>query len=501
MKHGVLLRSGRADAFMALGEGGRPVFRSAVQLREALRRRAGNAADHLAIPQSNEIGTTLDWYSPFSGAVVSWAAATESERESARQQLSGVLKEVERLAGAGDSADQAGKEVAGDKSLFSSLLRRVMYFPDENFVYLVDGKAVLTFWGFLHHGADQGGDPLLCLAHVAPAAVVAEEHAAPLAPAVPGPVAASVGTAPVVGRGWAYFWSRYGWRFLALLLLLALLLFGLRWCTAPALPAGGLSLGSVLSGGPSWLPAWLKPSVPSVPIGTASVVGGGATLPLPDMSGAGLIPSPQMPLELGSSIAPPPVDQSPAPASSAMPPTLAELSQPGALPISAPPVDAPVSPPAPDTPAVSPGSAPQVPATAPSLPDSPAVDAAPASLVVPPNALQSGKLGFLNGQWAARMGVQDSQTGKPVQLQYQLADGAGQVQVRRGDGVQCEAPVTASALNGQLVLNTGAAAQCTDSTVYDMPKIVCDPGVAGAAARCAGMYGADAFPLTLQQAE
>ncbi|XOT97440.1 hypothetical protein ACMTAU_08905, partial [Alcaligenes pakistanensis] len=72
MKQGVLLRSGRADAFMALGEGGRPVFRSALQLREALRRRAGNFADHLAIPQSNETGSTLDWYSPVSGQVVPW---------------------------------------------------------------------------------------------------------------------------------------------------------------------------------------------------------------------------------------------------------------------------------------------------------------------------------------------------------------------------------------------------------------------------------------------
>ena len=81
MKQGVLLRSGRADAFMALGEGGRPVFRSALQLREALRRRAGNFADHLAIPQSNETGSTLDWYSPVSGQVVPWTTATEQERE------------------------------------------------------------------------------------------------------------------------------------------------------------------------------------------------------------------------------------------------------------------------------------------------------------------------------------------------------------------------------------------------------------------------------------
>ncbi|WP_368928841.1 SrfA family protein, partial [Alcaligenes faecalis] len=134
--------------------------------------------------------------------------------------------------------------------------------------------------------------------------------------------------------------------------------------------------------------------------------------------------------------------------------------------------------------------------TAPTTPATP-----PGSLVVPPDALQSGKMDFLNGQWAARMGVQDSQTGKPVQLQYQLKDGAGNVQIKRGDGVQCEAPVSASSEQGRLILNANSAAKCTDNAAYDMPKIVCDPGAAGAAAQCAGMYGSNAFPLILQQSE
>ncbi|QXX78621.1 hypothetical protein [Alcaligenes ammonioxydans] len=88
-----------------------------------------------------------------------------------------------------------------------------------------------------------------------------------------------------------------------------------------------------------------------------------------------------------------------------------------------------------------------------------------------------------------------------MQLQYQLKDGAGHVQIKRGDGVQCEAPVSASADQGRLILNANSAAKCTDNAAYDMPKIVCDPGAAGAAAQCAGMYGSNAFPLILQQSE
>ncbi len=489
MKQRILLRSGRADAFMALGEGGRPVFRSAGQLREAMRRRTDGYADHLAIPQSNESGTTLDWYSPLPGSVVPWAAATETERESARQQLRGLMGQVERLAGAAGPMDQDANEAAGDKPLFSSLLRRAVYFPDENFVYLVGGRAVLTFWGFLHHGADQGIDPLLCLAAAPPAASVAPATAPAVAPvpAAPAPVVPplAAGPVPVVGRGWIYYWSRYGWRLLALLALLAILLFGLRWCASPSLPGSGLNLGSALSGGPGWLPAWLKPSGLSLSSGSVSLPSGGAALSSPDLAGAGRTPGADPSPDTGAA---PPMP-APAPATAAGP--LEPPAAPG-MPDAPEPAAGPASQDAPDAP-VAPPVVPQVSSSG----------AAPvaASLVVPPNALQSGQLGFLDGQWAAKMGVQDSQTGKPVQLQYQLHDGAGRVRVKRGDGVQCEAPVTASAVNGQLILNTEAAAQCSDNAAYDMPKIICDPGAAGGAARCAGVYGTDAFPLILQQSD
>ncbi len=63
-----------------------------------------------------------------------------------------------------DSAEQQ----QGDKAVFGKLLKRVIHFPDENFVYLVQGKPVLTFWGFEHAGTGNG-DPLHCLYQVPPA--------------------------------------------------------------------------------------------------------------------------------------------------------------------------------------------------------------------------------------------------------------------------------------------------------------------------------------------
>lgn len=493
MKQGVLLRSGRADAFMALGEGGRPVFRSALQLREALRRRAGNFADHLAIPQSNETGSTLDWYSPVSGQVVPWTAATEQEREEGLKQLSAFQARLNEMTPSMDAEEQ---EALGDKALFSSLLRRVLYFPDDNFVYLVNGKPVLTFWGFLHHGADQNQDPLLPLMPAPKAAPV-------VAPPVVPPVEPVV--APVVAPVAASWWSRWWWRLSALLLLLALLLFGLRWCTTPVVP--DTPLGAFTSSVGSYLPEkvrnWLGWSLPKLDAG--------ALLPNGRVDATALVPTGTVPLVPGATGAgtAPGVDAPGAAAPGADAPAAPGAPDAGQAPDTTPPAppaepgtDANPQPPElPQDPA-SPPADPAAPPTPDANPATPATPAAPAgSLVVPPDALQTGKMDFLNGQWAARMGVQDSQTGKPVQLQYQLKDGAGNVQIKRGDGVQCEAPVSASSEQGRLILNANSAAKCTDNAAYDMPKIVCDPGAAGAAAQCAGMYGSNAFPLILQQSE
>ncbi len=60
-----LLRSGNLDDFQAVGGGGQAVFESALQIREALRLRKQQAiVDCLAIPQVNDGGDRVDWYSP-----------------------------------------------------------------------------------------------------------------------------------------------------------------------------------------------------------------------------------------------------------------------------------------------------------------------------------------------------------------------------------------------------------------------------------------------------
>ena len=84
---GALLRSGKSGDFTALGETGQPVYRAALQLREAIRRKNPEMAQHLAIPQSDELGDNIDWYSELPGDVIPWSSATPDERAHAVGEL------------------------------------------------------------------------------------------------------------------------------------------------------------------------------------------------------------------------------------------------------------------------------------------------------------------------------------------------------------------------------------------------------------------------------
>jgi hypothetical protein len=94
-----LLRSGNLDDFQAVGGGGQAVFESALQIREALRLRKQQAiVDCLAIPQVNDGGDRVDWYSPVDGTVSSWKAADEDARFRALRYLENTLASVESLS-------------------------------------------------------------------------------------------------------------------------------------------------------------------------------------------------------------------------------------------------------------------------------------------------------------------------------------------------------------------------------------------------------------------
>lgn len=440
---GALLRSGKSGSFTALGETGQPVYRAALQLREAIRRKDPEMVKHLAIPQSDELGNQIDWYSDIDGDVIPWSSATEEERAPAREQLEALKASLKGLSQRFIGPE--GDAQTGDKAVFGKLLKRVIHFPDENFVYLVQGKPVLTFWGFEHANADPNRDPLLCL--YPPVAAPLNFQLPPDEPVAP--VVAPL--APAIVRPW---WRRWWWLWLLPLLLLLLLLLSLRGC----IPGVALTLPGLTS------PALETPSA-RVPVLNGQDV---------NTSVGGVAP--------GNSALEGPVTGTP-PATEAA--AEAEAAQ-------QPDTEAPTPP------AEEPKAPATEPSTPPAIPEAPSTPKAPgAALTIPPTA-GDGAADFLNGQYRAGAGIQDRKTGKPLRLEYTFKDGKGEVTVHRANGVNCTGPVSAAMKGGSLSIDSQGQAVCGDGSNYDMPKVDCRQG-ATSIADCTGGYGADKFPMSMRQ--
>ena len=354
---GILLRSGTLQEFRALGVDGQPAYRSAPQLREAIRLKMGREASNcLAIPQPSESGDRIDWYAPLEGDVVPWSAGTAAERATALAQLERLHEQLL------STADNMREDTQNrEKQLFARLLKMTRNFPDEGHVYLVDGKPVVTFWGFTDQAGANEYDPLLCLRppRRSPAPAV------PVSPPLPVEQTQTVppSTAPAVAggsrrrSGWR--WWHWRWLWLLLPLLLLPLLFLLHTCAPqisllrinlPGLPNPGIS---ARTGGTD---RGSRPGrLPELDISANGRVGGAVMgteeqppdlgIPPPEPKG-----NPEVPAEQTTSLSEPPSSQYP---------------------------------PAPDIP--------------------------PPELSIPPQALKNGSVDFLNGRWKAGAGIQDAQ--------------------------------------------------------------------------------------------
>ena len=165
-----LLRSGSLDDFQAVGGGGQTVFHSALQVRETLRLRKQLAlADCLAIPQLNDEGDRVDWYSPVDGEIIGWKAADEAERTRALHYLESLQESARALSKKCLQSDKTAQQ------LFGALLEKSLQFPGENHLFLVAGKPVISFWGFVNLNESAREDALDCLRYVEPKIIVEEE--------------------------------------------------------------------------------------------------------------------------------------------------------------------------------------------------------------------------------------------------------------------------------------------------------------------------------------
>nr|WP_242549844.1 SrfA family protein [Pantoea agglomerans] len=445
------MRSGNLDAVLALGENGQPVYASALQIRETLRlRRQSALADCLAIPQANERGDRLDWYAPFSGRVKSWLGASDHERRAALQQLTACQQDMQDLSTRARAAENPSMR------LFGALLSKTLQFPDQQYVYLVDGKPVITFWGFVDAQARSRDDALACLRDTLeenlPVALVEPLPELPAAPVIaepvmiaepepeavaePLPVAAPVEAQPVTPVA-----ARRRFRV---------------WYLLPPVAIAAAVMVAVL----------LHRSEPvKTPVATAKPALAPATVSTP-----------------APAATPAPVAATP----SVTPP--AEQTVPEKLPESQP--QKPATNATDTAPAdVSANLATTVTAPVPAKPD---------DLIVTPDAVRDGQVRVIDGRWRVTIDQMPTPTGKPPVMRFQFKNGKGSVQIAQGN-TTCKADVSAAMTSaGNLVIESRYTAKCQNNSRYRMPLLVCHASIG--AAVCEAQYADDrVFPMTIKR--
>ncbi|MFH2944631.1 SrfA family protein [Enterobacter roggenkampii] len=443
-----LLRSGNLDDFQAVGGGGQAVFESALQIREALRLRKQQAiVDCLAIPQVNDSGDRVDWYSPVEGSVTSWKAADEDDRYRALRYLENTLASVESLS---KKCLQSPKTA---QQLFGSLLSKAFQFPGENFLFLVDGKPVISFWGFVNLNENARDDVLDCLRESLipePAPVVIDD---PEPEPEPEPVMTfEHADEPLIAPSTVVRITPEE-----------------LYEPEPA-PVVAQSVQE-----PAPANVVKKRRVPLWTLPVAAVIVAAVAAPL-------LWPKQAPSAEPEPAPAPEPVEIAPKPIKAVEPLAMklplhqAEVvasKEKEAAPAEAAPQPAPV-----------------------------VIVAIPKdAMVMEANQVKAGSTRFLNGTWRAILDVKDPVTGKPPSLRYQIQNNKGFARVVHGDNIVCRAEVFSGLhSNGELMIKSRGTARCTDGSRYPMPEVACKAGTSDIA-ECRARYDANTVvPLTFKKA-
>ncbi|WP_294615900.1 SrfA family protein [uncultured Gilliamella sp.] len=499
-----LLRSGDIKDFKILGHDGKAAYLVATQIREMFRVKLGKKyADFLAIPQRNDHGNIIDWYIPFDSNqsdgqydIVPWTSASETEQSSTLI----LLKEFEQ------QVVNLGKQLAnnpnltGDQLLFSRLIYdpkhdttssdpnlMAIRFPGNDFVYIVDGKPVITFWGFINSQTPQASSPFYCLEPV--------KKDASIIPPVK------------MQKPW---WKRWWVWLLGLLLLLLLLLaiFWLRGCgLKPQLPVdpkpllddkSNASLPTVVDEQQNKKDFELKENIDrqngvintvkpnvttSIDTNELPIIVDGKDQSIADVGKNDS--NNNLPLD-----AQPNIDEQA---------NNADTNNTGNKDEQTNPVDSDKK----DNSDVKKENENNVQTPQPldknNNPDVNSDTNQSNNLALPEDAMKQGSTKFLDGQWNVGAGIQDEATGKPLQLTYNFNQGNGEVTITRSDGVKCVGKVGSGVENANLNIFSNTEAICSDNTKYQLPKIQCKSSNNNQA-DCQGIYNNGiSFPITMKK--
>jgi hypothetical protein len=475
---GPLLRSEPLQRYRALGMAGDPVWRAAGQLRAAIAQRLSREhADLLAIPEVEPSGRRIDWYAPFDGEPRRLADLGEVERAE-------VLAKVQRLHG--DMANLAASMEAPERSSaernFARLLRYALTAPGEETLHVVDGRPVMTFWGF---SADA----------VLPGVFIASPPRPPVpaAPPIPQAVMASApAIAAMATRGTRSAW----WQWLLLALLLLLLLAGLAWLVRPYLPHLEPRLEAEARDRALEMSVRQPAELQRARFDTLQQDNERLRLELArltdelarrggDCSAGVILPGGV----IVGSVDGKPIERGAAPDANAPGLNIANKADE-------------------KDPNKGPGEkdANKDQGKGPDPQDRQAADKQmaekeknpPKPMVVPPEAKQKQDLAFLRGDWRSRTGLATPTGEKDLRPSYTLDDkGKGKVSFVQHNGTTCEAPAEARWDGGKLVIEEKANPKCADGRTYARNVVNCEVDKDGVA-QCKGSQPGDQRSYNVQ---
>lgn len=452
-----LLRSGDLDDFQAVGGGGQAVFDSALQIREALRLRKQQAlVDCLAIPQVNDEGDRVDWYSPVDGRSVSWKAADPDERARALRYLESTLDSAAALS---RKCLQSPKTA---QQLFGSLLEKALQFPGENHVFLVDGKPVITFWGFVNLNESARENVLECLNEPEPEIpeIIIEPEPEPEPEPAEEPAAEvtfSQADAPL-------------------------------FTPPPQAKPQPVNVAPVYQAVQDAEPEPAAPPEPTfapVPkkrrrtvlwlLPVAAAVAAAIAVPLAlKQQQQTAAPAPVVTPPKPVAIAPQPIKAEPIPQLAANLP----LHQAAVVP---PVVEVPAEKPIENEPVV-------------------IVPIPKGAMVMDAGQVKMGSTKFLNGSWRVAMEVKDPVTGKAPSVRYQIQNNKGSARIVMGKNVTCRVDLFSGLHDtGELLIKSRGNARCSDGSHYPMPDIACKAGT-NDVAECSARFDAKTtVPVTFRK--
>ena len=464
-----LLKSGQLDNYQAIGEDGVLVWQKAeaflasIQSSDSLGKKY---AEYLALPRFSPDGNQVDWFIPFSADntngdydVVSWNATSLDEKKKALEELEELN---EKFLNHGYNL-QARALTTNDK-IFAHFLtgnnvnkavNPAIHFPDENCIFIVNGRPVITFWGFLNKGDTVTETPFTRLRQsvntIAPAAVA---------------TAATATEAVVATRSHKWCWLLL----LLLLLLLPFLLYLLWWYFF----ARGLPLFKTY---PDLGNFSLDPNVKF-------------DLPIPDITGPDLgfslpgvdLTLPNVNLDGNTTLVDPALKtDGVVPVDGTVP--VADDSQ-----LVDPNTNLPVDDANANVPAEDLNSKTNDDET--KVDDNKATDETSPNTVPPElndkegpelsnEDLKSGDISKLDGKWNVNSPLVERQTNQPIDLQYEFKNGEGTATVTYRNGTKCTGSVNGKLASGALNISSESIAKCSDGSDFVLPEVKCTTGKNG----------------------